>query len=440
MGNFALQCALRGTRMKKSFASVLLLVLLFLLPAQHAFVEDQKVVAIQCGQLLNPVDGKLRPNAVVLVQGERIKEITGAVPPGVPVIDLSKYTVMPGLIDSHTHILLQPEDEGTIPPVITKTQSFRTIQGVAAVQKELMAGFTTLRDVDSEGAGFADVDIREAINRKIIPGPRLFVSTLSLSITAGHMNLHGLNSDLTLPEPSAHVDSQAAMIAEVRRQVKYGADWIKLYATGTLRHVDPVTLESVNQVSLEDVRAVVNEAARWRKDVAAHAYGGEGARNSILGGVRSIEHGMLLDDQTLDLMVKHGTFWCPTLSVYIPSTPEDDTEKLRRIVASHKKVFQTAMQKGVKITFGTDVGAYEHGTSKREFERMVNYGMKPLDAIRSATLRGAELLRMEKDLGTIAPGKYADIIAVEGNPLEDIRVLHNVVFVMKAGEVFKTMK
>jgi imidazolonepropionase-like amidohydrolase len=227
------------------------------------------------------------------------------------------------------------------------------------------------------------------------------------------------------------------MVAEVRRQVKYGADWIKLYATGTLRHVDPATLEPLSQVSLEDVRAVVAEAKRWHRDVAAHAYGGEGAKNAIRGGVRSIEHGMMLDDEALKFMVEQGTYWVPTLSVYFPLTDEDNTDMTRRIVASHKNVFQKAMKLGVKIVFGTDVGAFEHGTSAREFVRMVEYGMKPLDAIRAATVRSSELLRLERDLGTIEAGKFADVIAVEGNPLEDISMLSRVAFVMKAGQVYK---
>ena len=374
------------------------------------------------------------------MRGDRIEQVGADVkiPDGARLIDLSAHTVMPGLIDSHTHILLQPEDERGAPPVITKSQAFRTVQGVAAARKDLEAGFTTLRDVDSEGAGFADVSIRDAINRGIIPGPRLLVSTLSITITGGHMNNAGLNPDIYVPEPAAIADSRDAMIAEVRRQVKYGADWIKLYATGTLRHVDPTSLEPLGQVSLEDVQAIVTEAKRWHRDVAAHAYGGDGAKNAIRGGVRSIEHGMMLDDEALKLMVEHGTFWCPTLSTYIPATEEDDTELQRRIVASHKEVFEKAMRMGVKIAFGTDVGAYEHGTSAREFVRMVDYGMKPIDAIRSATVRGSELLRMESQIGTIEPGKFADVIAVEGNPLDDIAVLAQVAFVMKAGQVYKS--
>ena len=426
--------------MKTCIRGLVFLVVVGWLTSLPAAAQSNQVTAIRCGRLLNPVDGSITVNAVIIVRGERVEQVGAGlrIPDGATVIDLQSYTVLPGLIDSHTHVLLQPEDERGAPPVITKSQAFRTVQGVAAARRDLEAGFTTMRDLDSEGAGFADVAVRDGINRGIIPGPRLFVSTLALTITGGHMNNAGLNPDIQVPEPAALTDSREAMIAEVRRQIKYGADWIKIYATGTLRHVNPVTLESLSQVSLEDVKAVVAEAARWRRDVAAHAYGGDGAKNAIRGGVRSIEHGMLMDDETIKLMVEHGTFWCPTLLVYFPDSAEDDTEFRRRVVAHHKQVFQKALQMGVKITFGTDVGAYEHGTSAREFVKMVEYGMKPIDAIRSATVRGAELLRMEKQIGTIGPGSYADVIAVEGDPTADIRALTRVSFVMKAGRVYKT--
>ena len=418
-----------------------LVALFCLIPVIAAtFAQQQSVTAIRCGRLLNPVDGSLTAGAVVIVRGETIEQVGVGlnIPPGATVVDLSNHTVLPGLIDCHTHLLLQPEDGRGAPPVVLKSQAYRTIQGVAAAKKSLEAGFTTLRDLDSEGAGFADVAVRDAINRGVIQGPRLLVSTLALTITGGHMNNAGLNPDIAIPEPSALTDSREAMVAEVRRQIKYGADWIKLYATGTLRHVDPVTLESLSQVSVEDVKAVVAEAARWRRDVAAHAYGGEGANNSIRGGVRSIEHGMLIDDVTLKLLVENGTFWCPTLSVYLPETRSDDSEFRRRIVARHKEAFQKAMRMGVRIAFGTDVGVYEHGTSAREFNKMVEYGMKPIDAIRTATIVGAELLRMEKKIGTVAAGKYADLIAVEGNPVEEISSLGKVTFVMKGGTIYKS--
>ena len=416
-----------------------LLALILVLPS-FALAQSNAVTAIKCGRLINPVDGSVTPNAVIIVRGDRVDRVGAGItiPSGAKVIDLSAYAVLPGLIDCHTHVLLQPEDERGAPPVVTKSQAFRTVQGVAAAKRDLEAGFTTMRDLDSEGAGFADVAIRDGINQGIIPGPRLLVSTYALTITGGHMNNAGLNPDIPIPEPATLTDSRDAMIAEIRREVKYGADWIKLYATGTLRHVDPVTLESLSQVSIDDVKAVVAEARRWHRDVAAHAYGGEGAKNAIRGGVRSIEHGMLMDDEALKLLVEHGTFWCPTISVYLPESPEDDTDMRRRIVAHHKEVFQKAMRMGVKICFGTDVGAFEHGTSTREFIKMVEYGMKPIDAIRSATVRAAELLRMEKQIGSIETGKLADIIAVEGDPLADIKALTRVTFVMKGGKIFKS--
>jgi len=400
---------------------------------------EPPTLVLAAGKLLDPESGRLLNGGVVVVRGERIDAAGAGIPtpPEARVVDLRAYTVLPGLVDCHTHLLLQPEDERGLPPVVSKSQAYRTIQGVAAARRALESGFTTLRDVDSEGAGFADVDLRDAIERGVVPGPRLLVSTLALSITGGHMNLVGTNPDLDLPEPSALVDSRDAMVAEVRRQVKRGADWIKIYATGTLRHIEPRTLTPLSQLSLAEVEAIVAEAGRWRRDVAAHAYGGEGARNSILGGVRSIEHGMLLDEATQRLMVERGTFWCPTLSVYIPEHAEEDTELRRRIVASHREAFRRGIELGVQIAFGTDVGAFEHGTAAREFERMVAYGMPPLDAIRSATVRAAKLLRREEEIGTLAPGAYADLIAVDGDPLQDISALRRVVFVMKGGEVVK---
>lgn len=417
-----------------------ILVFLFVLTVSAVSAPAQ-VTAIKAGKLIDPKSGSVLLNQTILIEGTRIKAVGSnvSVPKDALVIDLSKQTVLPGLIDCHTHVLLQPEDEGAIPPVVTKSQAFRVVQGVAAAQKDLEAGFTTMRDVDSEGAGFADVAIRDGINKAIIPGPRLLVSTYALTITAGHMNLSGMNPDLQLPDPAAITDTREAMITEIRREVKYGTDWIKLYATGTMRHINPTTLEPLSQVSVEDVQTIVNEAKRWGKDVAAHAYGGEGAKNSVLGGVRSIEHGMLLDDETLKLMVERGTYWCPTLCVYIPDHPEETTELRKRVIQRHKETFQKAMKMGIKIAFGTDVGAYEHGTSVREFVKMVEYGMKPVDAIRSATLTASELLRMEQTIGTLEPGKYADVIAVDGNPLENIRALQEVTFVMKEGKIMKEL-
>ncbi len=398
------------------------------------------ITALRCGHLLDPASGRTMENAVVLVREGRIESVAqGTVlPPGTKFADLSSYTCLPGLIDSHTHVLLQPEDERGTPPVVVKSQAFRVVQGVAAARRDLGAGFTTMRDLDSEGAGFADVAVRDGIEQGIVPGPRLLVAGNPLTITGGAMNNNGLNPDLLVPDPAALTDSREAMVAEVRREVKNGVDWIKVYATGPMRYVDPVTLEPLSQFSEEDLRAVVEEAKRWHRDVAAHAYGGIGAKNAIRAGVRSLEHGMMLDDEALRLLVERGTWWCPTLAVYVPATKEDDTPLRRRIVARHREVFQKALQMGVKIVFGTDAGAFEHGTQAKEFVRMVEYGMSPLEAIRSATVRGAELLRLEKEIGTLEVGKAADVIAVEGDPLRDIVALSHVVFVMKGGQVYKS--
>jgi imidazolonepropionase-like amidohydrolase len=423
--------------MRFSLTAVFMAAMMWSIDAPGRQLAAPAATVLQPAAVLDPQSGQLTRGATVVVRGDRIEAVGRSVPQpaGARVIELAGLTLLPGLIDAHTHVLLQPEDEDWPPPVVYKTQSFRTIQGVAAARKNLEAGFTTLRDVDSEGAGFADVDLREAINRGIVPGPRLLVATLAITITAGHMNLTGVNPELRMPEPAALADTRDAMIAEVRRQVKGGADWIKLYATGTLRHVDRKTLEPLGQLSLEDVQAVVSEARRWRKDVAAHAYGGDGAKNAILGGVRSIEHGMLFDDEAVDLLKQHGTYWVPTLSVYAAGLEKDKTDFTRRIVDRHKLSFQKALARGVKIVFGTDAGAIEHGTQAVEFRRMVDYGMKPLEAVRAATTVAAELLRMEGQIGSLAPGAYADVIAVEGNPLEDLAALQRVRFVMKGGLV-----
>lgn len=395
-------------------------------------------VVIRAARLVDPASGTVSRSALVVVRDGLIEAVGGTAPAGARTIDLGDLTLLPGLIDGHTHNFLQPEDEVT-PPVIVKSMATRIVEGVAAARKNLEAGFTTMRDVDTEGAGFADVALRDAIAKGTVPGPRLFVSANALTITAGHMNWTGINPDLDAPELGLLVDSRDAMIEAVRRQVKGGADWIKIYATGALRHVDRETLEPMAQFSQEDVEAMVAEARRWNRDVAAHAYGGDGAFNAVMGGVRSIEHGMMLDERVISAMFERGVYWCPTLSVYMPEAGlnRDDPAFEQRIVDRHRISFQAAIDGGVKIVFGTDVGAFAHGTGAREFRYMVQYGMPPIEAIRSATTRAAEMLRMDGRLGTIAPGAFADLIAVEGNPLDDITTLERVRWVMKGGQVVR---
>ncbi len=404
--------------------------------------SEEHPLLIRADRLIDGMSDQPIEGALILVEGDKISAVGANVrpPANAEVLDLSGYTVLPGLIDSHTHICLAP-DYSSNNPVLNKSVAFRTLEGAAAAWAALEAGFTTLRDVDNEGAGFADVAIRDAINQNLIPGPRLLVSTLALSITGGHMNHTGLAPEIDelVPQLAVMTDTTDEMIKEVRRQIKYGADWIKIYATGTLRHIDRETMDPLPQLSEEQVRAIVEEAGRFRKDVAAHAYGGDGARASVLGGVRSIEHGMLLDESILSLMADRGTFWCPTLSVFAPRTPEEEADAFfKRIQVRQRRAFQKGMELGVKIVFGTDAGAIRHGDNAVEFLHMVRLGMEPMVAIKAATSLAAELLRLEDTIGAIKPGLQADLIAVRSDPLADIRALQDVAFVMKGGKIVKS--
>ncbi|MGH9319996.1 MAG: amidohydrolase family protein [Vicinamibacteria bacterium] len=398
-------------------------------------------IAIRADRLIDGVSDEPTTGALVVVEGDRIVDVAprGRIPAGAMVIDLSGHTLLPGLIDAHTHVCYAPQDGKN--PVLEKSVAFRALEGAAAARASLNAGFTTLRDTDSEGAEFADVALREAIRMGLIPGPRLFVSTLALSITGGHMNHVGLAPaiDERVPQVATMTDTVGEMVKEVRRQVKYGADWIKVYATGTARHLNRETLEPLAQFSEEEVRAVVTEARRWGKDVAAHAYGGDGARSAVLGGARTIEHGILLDESILELMAERRTFYCATLSNFTPTQalagyPGTFVE---RIMARHAEAFRTALRLGVRIAFGTDAGRVRHGTNAGEFARMVSLGMDPMRAIQSATSVAAELLRMEHELGAVKKGFQADLVAVAGDPLEDVTLLQDVRFVMKGGQVVK---
>ena len=406
--------------------------------------DSSAVVAIHAGRVIDGLSAASLGPSVILIEGDRITEVGPdvVIPAGAREINLLDATVLPGLIDAHTHVLFAPQDGKN--PVLEKSVAFRTLEAAAAARLSLEAGFTTLRDTDSEGADFADVAVRDAIAAGLIPGPRLLVSTMALSITGGHMNHVGLAPaiDQRVPQLAVMTDTVDEMIREVRRQVKYGADWIKLYATGTMRHVDRRTLQSLAQVDEEQVRAVVEEARRWRRDVAAHAYGGDGARAAVLGGVRSLEHGLLLEEDVLELMAERGTYWAATLSNFTRSTglagyPDDFVDRLR---SRHAEAFRTALRLGVNIVFGTDAGRVPHGSNAGEFELMVGLGMSPMQAIQSATSVAAKLLRLENEIGAVKPGFLADLIAVNGDPLDDIGLLKDVGFVMKGGIVVKETK
>jgi imidazolonepropionase-like amidohydrolase len=395
--------------------------------------DPNAATVIRATRILDPATGDMIRDSYVVVRGERIESVGGEIPAGSQTIDLGNHTLLPGLIDLHTHLDLRPEDQVWPPAILFKTSAYRAIESVDAARRALGLGFTTVRDTDNEGVAHGDTALRDAIARGVVPGPRMLVCSDAISLTAGDMNLTGVNPELNLPQPAAMADTRDQMIYEVRRQIRIGADWIKIYATGTRRHVDPRTMTPLPQYTYEDFKAVVDEARRFRKDVACHAYGGASAQAAMRAGVRTIEHGPLFSEEDFKVMLQQGTYWVPTLTTYY-KRQRTDFEK--DFVARHKQAFQMALRMGVKVGFGTDVGSYPHGEQNEEFDLMVGYGMKSIEAIRAATTVAAEVLRMEGQLGTLAKGAFADLIAVDGDPAADIKVIKKVRFVMKGGRIF----
>lgn len=398
--------------------------------------DPNKSYVLRAARILEPKTGLVTTNGYLVVKGECIVGINAPIPADAESIDLGRVTLLPGLIDLHTHTLLRDEDQVFPYSVWWKTTPYRTIEGVDAVIKTLRIGFTTVRDTDHEGAYHADTALRDAIARGVIPGPRMLVVTAGITITGGDMNYMLMNPELenNVPQPAEAADSRAMLISRVRSQIKSGADWVKIYANSTRRQTDPVAMLGMAQFSAEDIKAAVEEAARFKRDVVCHVYGGAGAQAAILGGARTIEHGPLMTEEDLKAAVERGTYWVPTMITYYK---RQHTDFEKRFVASHKRVFQRAMSLGVKIGFGTDVGSFPFGEQNEEFDLMVEYGMKPIDAIRTATTTAAEILRMSGEVGTLAPNATADLIAVDGTPDVDIGAIKRVRFVMADGRIFR---
>ena len=406
-------------------------------PANH-------VVAIRAGHLFDSRKGSMLTDQVIVVRGDRIAETGPAgevqIPAGARVIDLSHATVLPGLIDAHTHIFLTGESHGRYEEQLLKESwQYRTIEAVLNAKRDLMAGFTSMRDCETEGAMYSDVDVKTAIQRGLIPGPRLEVATRAISTTGGYP-LEGYSPEVTVPSGVQIVDGADQAAKAVREQIKYGADFIKVYGTHHFRFTPDGRLLSIATFNLEELRAIVNEAHGEGVKVACHAYGGPGLHNCIDAGVDSIEHGLDLDDDAIAGMKRRGTWLVPTLYVY-EFEPEEDlaaTYGKTSRARIHEASFKKAMAANLNIAFGTDVGPFPHGTQAREFEYMVRFGMKPAEAIRCATVRAAELMGWDDRVGSIEPGKFADVVAVEGDPLRDVTELEHVKFVMKGGEVYRS--
>jgi len=399
--------------------------------------------AVRAGNLLDVRSGRMLRDQVVLIRGDRIADVGPAadvkIPEGAQVLDLTRATVLPGLIDAHTHLFLTGESHGRYEEQLLKESwQYRTIEAVVNARLDLEAGFTSMRDLETEGAMYSDVDVRNAINRGLIPGPRLEVVTRAISTTGGYP-LEGYSPEVPVPSGAQIVDSPEAARHAVREQIKYGADLIKVYATHHFRFTEDGKLANIPTLTLDELRAIVDEAHREGVKVACHAYGGEGLHNCIKAGVDSIEHGLDLDDQAIAEMVQKGIYYVPTLYVY-EFEPEEDlgasggkTTRAR----IHEASFRKALERRVKIAFGTDVGPFPHGTQAKEFEYMTKFGMAPAQAIQAATVNAAELMGWQDRVGTVETGKFADLIAVPGNPLDDITELERVKFVMKGGEVVR---
>lgn len=416
-------------------------------PGQNTSTKAPSLIFIKAGKLINVRAGRVDLNQGILIEGDRIKAVgplqqtLALIDPRARIIDLSGATVMPGLADCHTHILLQGDittadyDE----QLLKESIPYRTIRATAAVRIALTNGFTALRDLETEGAMYADVDVKQAINRGVIPGPRMFVSTRAFSAT-GMYPLSGYSWELKMPEGVQIVDGADNIRRAVREQVKYGADWIKFYADRRYFMKDGALHSWVNFTD-DEMQALVGEAHRLGRRVAAHAMGRNGIEAALKAGVDSIEHGYGLDEEMMDRMVKQGVFWCPTIYVgaYVAEGRAAGGAPIWLTMRDlEAKAFSLAVRKGVKIAYGTDAGGYAWTENQaKEFSYMVRYGMTPMQAIQSATIVAADLLERPNDMGAIAAGKYADIIAVAGDPLRDITELERVRFVMKGGAVFR---
>jgi imidazolonepropionase-like amidohydrolase len=405
------------------------------------------MTVIRAGVLIDGQSAAPRRNQVIVIRGNLITEVSDAasahIPTGAEVVDLSQATVLPGLIDAHTHIFLQgeePSEGGYDIQLLKYPLAFRAARATVSVRRALDQGFTTLRDMETEGAGYGDVGIKEAIEAGYIPGPRLFVSTRAISTTGGYP-LEGYAPEIEVPKGVQIVDGPVQARKAAREQLDHGADWIKVYMTHRSWVGKNGELASQPTLTVEELRAIVDETHGWGKKVACHAYSGEGMQRALDGGCDSIEHGLALSDAQIAQMIRQGTWLCPTLSVYYyDHAPADtpDGQRDRKRVSAHEESFRKALKAGVKIAFGTDMGGIVWSDPiAQEFPRMVEFGMTPMQAIQSATTRAAELLDMKGKLGVIAAGAFADVVAVSGDPLADVKVLGNVGFVMKDGKVFK---
>ena len=418
--------------------------------AQHpAPTPAPKTVYIRAGRLFDGTGDKLRENMVIVVTGDRIQNVAPAgsvsIPADATVLDLSKATVLPGLIDCHTHLGARADRYDEIYN-FKDTPFHSAFAAVINARKTLESGFTSVRDVGS--APFLAVDLRNSINEGFIPGPRIVASGPGISITGGHGDLNNFSPQTRVSMFPEERDFQIADGVDqirhvVRAQVKYGVDVIKILATGGV--LSKGDSPGAPQFTLEELKAAAEEAHMAGRKIAAHAHGTQGIKNAILAGIDSIEHASLIDDEGIRLAKERGVYL--VMDIYNDDyllgkaiefgLPKENVEKEKKIGREQRENFERAARGGARMAFGTDAGVYPHGDNAKQFFYMVKYGLTPAQAIHAATSNAADLIGRAKDVGTIEAGKFADVIAVTGNPLEDVRALENVGFVMKGGVVYK---
>jgi imidazolonepropionase-like amidohydrolase len=418
----------------------------FCLPFCAAFAqappgpESKQAVVLHAARLLDIESGKTVAPGEVLVEGDRVAEAGSAVkrPEGAEVIDLGDSTLMPGLIDAHVHLFLHPgaEDLQTIEESVPQ----RTIYAVLAARDDLMAGFTAERDMGTEGAGSADSALRNAINQGLIPGPRLRVSGNAVDILGGHEDAIRYNPAQHILSNATYANNAAELVTVIRQQFKEGADFIKIYQTGP-DSIRDGRLSTPYQYTEAELRAAVEDAARVGKHVAVHATGEPGTLYAARAGVVSVEHADQLSDETMRIMRAKQIFAVPTFTIleYFAQHAATPTQAAheQKIADLHVEEFHKQLSAGVPMAVGSDVGPFPHGTQAREYMLMVKYGMTPLAALQAGLLNGAKLLGWQDRIGALKPGYWADIIAVPGNPLDDISALERVSFVMKGGVVYR---
>jgi imidazolonepropionase-like amidohydrolase len=425
-----------ATVVSSSRAVFLSIVFCFLFTTVGAQSPPSKVVAVRASRMLDVKSGSVVPNAVVLIQDDKITAAGPSlkIPAGTEVVDLGDATLLPGLIDCHTHLMARMSDDdpqGYGLSLLTKSQAFRALEGAADARATLLAGFTAVRDVESEGSGYADVALRDAINQGLVDGPRMQVATRGIAAVGKYFPF-GISPDLTnFPTGAQLISGPEEARRAAREQIGGGANLLKVYADW-----------GVPTLTIDEIRPIVEEAHKSKLKVAAHADSPEGIRNALTAGVDSIEHGHQADRSSFELIKQKNAYWVPTIGYYFFAV---DTAKspqrhkyMQETLERARQNISIARELGVKIANGFDPSSAEaHGKNAREIIAMVKLGLPPIEAIRAATTNAADLMGWSDKVGSIEPGKYADLIAISGDPIADVGELEHVKFVMKGGVIVK---